>query len=141
MKIMNCPLNGPRNIAEFVCGGEVREMPDPDRCSDAEWADHVFMQNNPAGVVTRMVAARADLLLVHRRAQHAHRRDSGDHDGARVHGAARGRAEMARPAPAPRLGQGFGLPGSTRAGRSPSPSRAAATEGFEGDAIASALAG
>ena len=51
MKIMNCPLNGPRNIAEFVCGGEVREMPDPDRCADAEWADHVFMQDNPAGEV------------------------------------------------------------------------------------------
>ena len=51
MKIMHCPLNGPRNIAEFVCGGEVREMPDPDRCSDAEWADHVFMHDNPAGVV------------------------------------------------------------------------------------------
>jgi sarcosine oxidase subunit delta len=52
MKIMHCPLNGPRNIAEFVCGGEVREMPDPDRCSDAKWADHVFMQDNPAGEVT-----------------------------------------------------------------------------------------
>jgi sarcosine oxidase, subunit delta len=51
MKIMSCPLNGLRNIAEFVCGGEVREMPDPDGCSDAEWADHVFMQDNRAGEV------------------------------------------------------------------------------------------
>ena len=24
MKIMHCPLNGPRNISEFVWGGEVR---------------------------------------------------------------------------------------------------------------------
>ena len=24
MKILNCPLNGPRNISEFVWGGEVR---------------------------------------------------------------------------------------------------------------------
>ncbi len=29
MKLMHCPLNGPRNISEFVCGGEVREEPDP----------------------------------------------------------------------------------------------------------------
>ena len=28
MKIMHCPLNRPRNISEFVYGGEVREMPD-----------------------------------------------------------------------------------------------------------------
>jgi sarcosine oxidase, subunit delta len=52
MKIMNCPLNGPRNIAEFVYGGEARAMPDADRCMDAEWADHVFMHDNPAGEVT-----------------------------------------------------------------------------------------
>jgi sarcosine oxidase subunit delta len=52
MKIMNCPLNGPRNVGEFVYGGEVREMPDPDRCSDAAWADHVFMQDHQAGEVT-----------------------------------------------------------------------------------------
>jgi sarcosine oxidase subunit delta len=51
MKIMNCPLNGPRNIVEFVCGGEVRATPDPERCTDAEWADHVFMQDNPSGEV------------------------------------------------------------------------------------------
>ena len=52
MKIMHCPLNGPRNIAEFVCGGEVRDMPDTDACSDTEWARHVFMTDNPAGEVT-----------------------------------------------------------------------------------------
>lgn len=51
MKIMHCPLNGPRNISEFVCAGEVREMPDPDACSDAEWADHIFMHDNAAGQV------------------------------------------------------------------------------------------
>lgn len=48
---MHCPLNGPRNIAEFVCGGEVSDLTDPDACLDAEWADHVFMQDNPAGEV------------------------------------------------------------------------------------------
>jgi len=51
MKILNCPLNGPRNISEFVYGGEVSDMPDPNACSDAAWADHVLMENNTAGVV------------------------------------------------------------------------------------------
>ena len=52
MKIMHCPLNGPRNISEFVYGGEVRPMPDPKRCSDREWADYVFYSDNKAGLVT-----------------------------------------------------------------------------------------
>ncbi len=52
MKIMHCPLNGPRNISEFVHGGEVREMPNPATCSDREWADYVFYSDNQAGVIT-----------------------------------------------------------------------------------------
>lgn len=51
MKIMPCPLNGPRNISEFVCAGEVVPAPDPAQASDAEWADYVFMRTNPAGTV------------------------------------------------------------------------------------------
>jgi sarcosine oxidase subunit delta len=51
MKIMPCPLNGPRNISEFVCAGEVVQMPEPNRASDAEWADYVFLHANAAGVV------------------------------------------------------------------------------------------
>ena len=51
MKIMNCPLNGPRNISEFVWGGEVKPMPDPARATDLDWADYVFIENNAAGVV------------------------------------------------------------------------------------------
>jgi sarcosine oxidase subunit delta len=51
MKIMNCPLNGPRNISEFVWGGEVKAMPDPNRCSARDWADYVFLENNRAGRV------------------------------------------------------------------------------------------
>ena len=50
MKIMNCPLNGPRDISEFVCGGEVEAMPEPG-AADAAWADYVFLENNAAGVV------------------------------------------------------------------------------------------
>jgi sarcosine oxidase subunit delta len=49
MKIMVCPLNGPRNISEFIYGGEVKAY--PDRGSDAEWADYVFLEENAAGVV------------------------------------------------------------------------------------------
>ncbi|MBF8780319.1 sarcosine oxidase subunit delta [Pseudomonas fulva] len=51
MKILTCPLNGPRNISEFTYGGEFKPMPDPASCSDAEWADHVFNCDNRAGVV------------------------------------------------------------------------------------------
>jgi sarcosine oxidase subunit delta len=51
MKIMPCPLNGPRNISEFACAGEVVIAPDANRCTDEEWADYVFMQTNNAGVV------------------------------------------------------------------------------------------
>jgi sarcosine oxidase subunit delta len=51
MKIMTCPLNGPRNISEFAWGGEVKAMPDPLTCSDDEWAEYVFLENNTAGVV------------------------------------------------------------------------------------------
>jgi sarcosine oxidase subunit delta len=51
MKIMPCPLNGPRNISEFVCGGEVRAAPDPATCSDREWAAHLFLERNPAGEI------------------------------------------------------------------------------------------
>lgn len=52
MKIMHCPLNGPRNISEFVYGGELKAMPDPATCSDREWADYVFYHDNQPGVVT-----------------------------------------------------------------------------------------
>ncbi|MEO1190837.1 MAG: sarcosine oxidase subunit delta [Pseudomonadota bacterium] len=51
MKIMTCPLNGPRNISEFAAGGEVVIQPDPRDLSDEAWADHVFLQNNTLGVV------------------------------------------------------------------------------------------
>jgi sarcosine oxidase subunit delta len=51
MKIMNCPLNGPRNISEFVWGGEVKPMPDDSKLSDWEWAEYVFLENNTAGIV------------------------------------------------------------------------------------------
>lgn len=51
MKIIHCPLNGPRNAQEFVYGGEVGDMPDPASCSDAEWADYIFLEENRKGVI------------------------------------------------------------------------------------------
>ena len=51
MKLMNCPLNGLRNISEFICFGEVTEMPNPKNTSDEDWADFIWMSNNTAGVV------------------------------------------------------------------------------------------
>jgi sarcosine oxidase, subunit delta len=51
MKILNCPLNGPRNIAEFVCFGEVKAMPDPAAASDEAWTSYLFLENNVAGVI------------------------------------------------------------------------------------------
>ncbi len=51
MKILHCPLNGPRNISEFVWGGEVKPMPDPGAGSDRDWGAFVFLENNTAGVV------------------------------------------------------------------------------------------
>lgn len=51
MKIMDCPLNGPRNISEFICGGEVREMPDPEKSNSNTWVDYLFMENNKAGLI------------------------------------------------------------------------------------------
>ena len=50
MKIMTCPINGPRLISEFAYAGEVKEMPDPATASDAVWADYVFNKNGPAGI-------------------------------------------------------------------------------------------
>ena len=51
MKILHCPLNGPRNISEFVCGGEVVETADPDSVDDGTWAGCVFGIGTERGVV------------------------------------------------------------------------------------------
>jgi sarcosine oxidase, subunit delta len=50
MKLMTCPINGDRAISEFVCGGELRPMPDPASVSDADWADYVFNRNSSPAV-------------------------------------------------------------------------------------------
>src|SRR5580698_11173927 len=50
MKVMTCPLNGPRPVAEFAYGGEVRQSPDPDTCSDLEWSSYVFNRTGSPGM-------------------------------------------------------------------------------------------
>lgn len=46
-----CPYCGPRDEIEFHCGGQAhRSRPaDPAALSDAEWADYLFMRDNPKG--------------------------------------------------------------------------------------------
>jgi sarcosine oxidase, subunit delta len=50
MKTMTCPLNGPRNINEFVCAGEAKTMPSPN-ASPLDWARYAYQERNIAGVV------------------------------------------------------------------------------------------
>lgn len=50
MKIMTCPLNGPRNISEFVCLGEVKPMPAPNAPA-LDWARYTYRERNFAGVI------------------------------------------------------------------------------------------
>jgi sarcosine oxidase subunit delta len=50
MKIMTCPLNGPRNISEFVCYGEVKP-PIPAEASGAEVGRALYLEDNLAGIV------------------------------------------------------------------------------------------
>ncbi len=50
MKIIRCPLNGPRPVSEFAYGGDVRVMPNPDSCTDAEWTDYLFNRSGAPGV-------------------------------------------------------------------------------------------
>ena len=51
MKLLTCPLNGPRNISEFTYGGEYHPMPNHQQVAAREWAEHVFFHDNAAGVV------------------------------------------------------------------------------------------
>jgi sarcosine oxidase subunit delta len=51
MKILTCPVNGPRNISEFIYGGEYHPQPDPKQSSDREWAEYVFFHANTRGRV------------------------------------------------------------------------------------------
>lgn len=59
MKQLECPLNGKRNIDEFQYLGPLRDAPDPEDLTDAEWSRHIFRYNNIAGVMTEWWRHRA----------------------------------------------------------------------------------
>ena len=49
---ITCPWCGPREEIEFHCGGQahIARPKDPDALSDEEWADYLFMRDNPKGL-------------------------------------------------------------------------------------------
>jgi len=49
---ISCPWCGPRDEHEFSYGGEahIARPQEPDRLSDAEWADYLFMRSNHKGM-------------------------------------------------------------------------------------------
>lgn len=51
MKLLNCPMNGPRNIEEFQYLGPVRDELDPLSASDEAWARRLFRAENRPGVI------------------------------------------------------------------------------------------
>jgi sarcosine oxidase subunit delta len=52
MLIIRCPYCGDRPEIEFRHGGEahIARPADPDRLSDAEWADYLYNRRNPKGL-------------------------------------------------------------------------------------------
>ena len=51
MLLIECPWCGVRDESEFNCVGEahiVRPL-EPEKLSDEEWADYLFMRKNPKG--------------------------------------------------------------------------------------------
>ena len=48
---IDCPWCGPRDQSEFAYAGEggIKRPEDPSALTDAEWADYLFMRQNPRG--------------------------------------------------------------------------------------------
>lgn len=51
MMLIECPHCGARNVTEFTYGGAagIARPAAPSATSDAEWADYVYMRDNPRG--------------------------------------------------------------------------------------------
>jgi sarcosine oxidase subunit delta len=49
MKLLTCPMNGSRPLSEFIFGGEIRNAPDQNTCTDAEWAAYVHNRHGAPG--------------------------------------------------------------------------------------------
>jgi sarcosine oxidase subunit delta len=50
MKLLTCPINGPRPVSEFFYWGEMRPAPEPEQASDDEWAAYVYNRNGAPGI-------------------------------------------------------------------------------------------
>ncbi len=52
MLLIDCPWCGPRDEPEFHCGGEahIARPKNPEKLSDAEWAEYQFLRTNPKGL-------------------------------------------------------------------------------------------
>ena len=97
MLLIRCPWCGARDETEFRYGGQAHLAypADPEALTDAEWADFLFMRDNPKGPVGRAVGARGGLPpVVQRGPRH------GDAPGDRDLPAGRGAAGMTGTAPA-----------------------------------------
>ena len=53
MLLIECPYCGPRTESEFSYGAEahIARPKNPEEISDKEWADYVFLRDNPKGIV------------------------------------------------------------------------------------------
>ena len=49
MMLLSCPWCGPRDEAEFSCGGTTHIVRPPLGSSDAEWGAYLFFRDNPKG--------------------------------------------------------------------------------------------
>jgi heterotetrameric sarcosine oxidase delta subunit len=52
MLLIPCPWCGERDETEFHCGGQshIARPANADRLTDAEWADYLYMRENPKGL-------------------------------------------------------------------------------------------
>ena len=52
MLLIPCPYCGPRNEAEFTCGGEahIARPETPETVNDEDWAGYLFLRRNTKGL-------------------------------------------------------------------------------------------
>ena len=66
MLLIPCPWCGPRDDVEFRYGGQalLSYPADPDALSDEEWADYLFMRDNPKGDFSERWFHTGDMAVV-----------------------------------------------------------------------------
>ncbi|MEP5727791.1 MAG: sarcosine oxidase subunit delta [Sulfitobacter sp.] len=54
--IINHPLLGPRDSAEFIYLGDaaIMDRPDPETATDQDWHDYAYLRDNPAGDIREL---------------------------------------------------------------------------------------